>query len=406
MMMSGGRQMAPLLSLGLVLLLALGGCSWFDDKDEVRVPVQLVDFKQEVEIASRWSVSLGGGAADSTIKLVPGLVAGRIYAAAADGNVLALDTDTGKVIWKQEIIDLYPEAERGIAFADGIDAITGGVGVGQSLVVVGTAAGEVVALNQADGSLAWRAKTTSEVLAPPQIFNGRVFAQSVDGKIAAFDVKTGERLWIYSTSIPSLTLRGTSNMVVDKDFVIAAFANGRVVMLDQARGLVGFEQRVAVAQGQSDLERLVDVDGQMLVQGGLLYAVSYQGNLVAIDLAANGRIRWSREASSIVGMGAGFGNIYVGLEDSRLLAIGTENNRDIWETDALLYRDITTPKTVGSYVAVGDFEGFIHLIAQADGRFVGRKKLDGAGLGAPVVVDGNRFYVITNSGRLMALEVR
>jgi outer membrane protein assembly factor BamB len=406
MMMSGRRQMARVLSLGLVLLLALGGCSWFDDKDEVRVPVELVKFKQEVEIANRWSVNLGDGAEDRTIKLVPALDGGRIYAASADGNVLAVDTGTGKVIWKQAIVDLYPEAEQGIAFADGIDAITGGVGVGQSLVVVGSAAGEVVALNQADGSLAWRAKTTSEVLAPPQIFNGRVFAQSIDGKIAAFDVNTGERLWIYSTTIPSLTLRGTSNMIVDKDFVIAAFANGRVVMLDQARGLVGFEQRVAVAQGQSDLERMVDVDGQMVLQGGLLYAVSYQGSLVAMDMAANGRIRWTREASSIVGIGEGFGNIYVALEDSKLLAIGTDNNRDIWDTDALLYRDITTPKTLGSYVVVGDFEGYIHLIAQADGRFVGREKLDSAGLVAPVVVDGNRFYVITNSGRLLALEVR
>jgi outer membrane protein assembly factor BamB len=72
----------------------------------------------------------------------------------------------------------------------------------------------------------------------------------------------------------------------------------------------------------------------------------------------------------------------------------------------LLYRDITAPVAVSSYVAVGDFEGYLHLIAQSDGRFVGREKLDSSGLTAPVIVDGSRIYVITNSGRLLALEVR
>ena len=398
------KRYAP--SLALSCLLLLGGCSWFSDEEETRVPVELVKFKPEVTLASRWSVSLGRGAEDSAVKLVPGLVGGRIFGASADGHVVAVDTGTGKVVWKRSVVDFYGEEERAIAFAEGIDAITGGVGVGDALVVVGSAAGEIVAMNQSDGSLAWRAATTSEVLSPPQVLNGRVFAQSIDGKLAAFDAGSGERKWLYSTSIPSLTLRGTSTPIADKDFVIAGFANGRVSMLDQVRGMVCFEQRAGIGQGQSDLERLIDIDGQVVMDGPLVYAVSYQGNLVAVDVTARGQVRWSRKASSVVGLGIGFGNIYLAEEDSRLTAISTETTDDVWSTEALLYRDITTPVAVSSFVAVGDFEGYLHLIAQSDGRFVGRKQLDNAGLNAPIVVDGNRIYVITNSGRLVALEVR
>tara|TARA_B110000503_G_scaffold28654_1_gene45922 strand:- start:8590 stop:9810 length:1221 start_codon:yes stop_codon:yes gene_type:complete len=397
-------RLAP--SLALLSLLTLGGCSWFLDEVEVRVPVVLEKFKAEVQLVDLWSVNLGKGAEDSAIKLTPGLIGGMLYGASADGNVVAVDTGTGKVVWKQSIVDFYAEDERAIAFADGIDVITGGVGVGGSLVVVGSAAGEIVAIQQLDGSLAWRATTTSEVLAPPQVINNKVFAQSIDGKIAAFDAASGERKWLYSTTIPSLTLRGTSTPIADKDFLIGAFANGRMVMLDQSRGQVGFEQRAGVGQGQTDLERLVDIDGQMVLDGSVLYAVAYQGNLVAIDLSAKGKVRWSREASSIVGLGTGFGNIYLASEDGRLTAISKDTTEDIWTTEALLYRDITAPVAVSSYVAVGDFEGYLHLIAQSDGRFVGREKLDSSGLTAPVIVDGSRIYVITNSGRLLALEVR
>ena len=391
----------------LTAMLMLAGCSWFDSDEETRVPVKLVSIDREVSLVQRWSASIGGDLKDKAIKLVPMIDGGQIYAAAADGQVAAVDTATGKIIWKQSIVELYDKKERAIAFTGDQDAITSGVGLGSDLVLVGSAAGEIIALNQADGTLAWRSKTTSEVLTPPVVSREHVFVQTIDGKVAAYDTQTGEREWIYSTSNPSLTVRGTSNLIAEKDFLIAGFANGRVAMLDQERGLVGFEQRVAVARGQSDLERLVDIDGQMLLLGPLLYAASYQGSLVAIDLTANGRIRWSKDASSLVGLGEGFGNIYIAYEDGRLAAIAADDNHhDLWETGDLLYREITTPVTVSSYVVVGDFEGYLHVIAQTDGRFVGREKIDGAGLSAPIVADGSRLYVITNSGRLMAFEVR
>ncbi|MCB1647026.1 MAG: PQQ-binding-like beta-propeller repeat protein, partial [Pseudomonadales bacterium] len=140
--------------------------------------------------------------------------------------------------------------------------------------------------------------------------------------------------------------------------------------------------------------------------GPMLYVVSYQGNLLAIDLSANGRIRWGREASSAVGLAAGFGNVYVVYDDSRIGAIDLESNKDQWEIDDFTYRYLTTPAVVGSYLAVGDFEGYLHLVAQSDGRIVGRRKIDGEGLTAPFVTDGNRIYLISDGGRLMALEVQ
>ncbi|MFN3238137.1 MAG: outer membrane protein assembly factor BamB, partial [Pseudomonadales bacterium] len=53
-----------------------------------------------------------------------------------------------------------------------------------------------------------------------------------------------------------------------------------------------------------------------------------------------------------------------------------------------------------------DFEGYLHLVAQSDGRFVGRVRVDSDGLNSPVVVDGSRMYVLGNSGRLSAFELR
>jgi outer membrane protein assembly factor BamB len=397
--------MRNLLVLPVTLLL-LAGCSWFGDEDEEDTkPAALVSIQSEVKLSSVWSRSIGGSAKDRASRLVAAVSGGRIFAASADGNIMALESGSGRPIWEVDIKDFYSADERKVGFAAKSDAITGGVGVGGDLVLAGTFAGEVIALNQSDGSLAWRTRTTSEVLAPPQADRDLVVAQSIDGKVAGFDALDGSRRWLYSALIPSLTLRGTTTPIIRDDYVITGFANGRMVVLERERGLAGLDRRIAVAQGKSDLERLVDIDGRIIVEGSQLFVASYQGTITAFELTT-GRPRWSHEASTAAGLGIGFGNVYIAEANGRVVAYDMDNGKVVWENDALKNRQLSTPVAISSYIAVGDLDGYIHLIAQADGRFVGRKKVYSGPLKAPVTVDGARMYVMTENGRLQAFEIR
>ena len=390
----------------LAVPLLVSGCSWFGDKDEeVIKPAALTRISSEVDLRSLWAVRVGAGADDKAIKLEPAIKNGRVFAASADGTVLALQGSSGQKIWTQDVREIYTEAERNHAFAKDIDVITGGVGIGYDIVLVGTAAGEVLALRQSDGSLAWRAAVSSEVLAPPQVLNQLAVAQSIDGTLVGLDAFTGEKRWSYTTTLPALTLRGTSTPILRDDVVVAGFANGRVALIDPERGIAAVDERVAAAKGRSDLERLIDIDGKMVYQNGRLYVASYQGRVLAIDLNA-GRPLWSEDASTTVGLGAGFGNVYLASVSDELTAYDMDNGRIQWQIDALMHRDLTNPVAVGSYLAVGDFEGYVHLIAQSDGRFVGRQRVDAKGLYTPVVADGNRLFVMGNSGRLSAFEIQ
>ena len=72
----------------------------------------------------------------------------------------------------------------------------------------------------------------------------------------------------------------------------------------------------------------------------------------------------------------------------------------------MLRREPTTPVAFDNAVAIGDFEGYVHLFSNVDGRPVARIRV-GKGLlsGAPVVI-GNRLYVQSESGSLEAYAVR
>ena len=395
------------LLVWFLAVLAMSGCSWFggDEEPEEIKPNSLERINEEVRLDVLWSHKIGGGSGDRAIRLRPAIIGGRVFAASTDGKIKALTADKGRVIWQKDIKDFYTKEELSFGFSKDLDAITGGVGSGGDLVVVGTGSGEILALNQSDGSLAWKSRVASEVLSQPQIDEDLVVVQSIDGKVAAYDAIDGSRKWIYMTNIPALTLRGTATPIISGDVILVGFSSGRVTLLQKDTGLSGLDTRVGVAQGDSDLERLVDIDGAMAMENGRLYAASFQGRIIGIDIAT-GRTLWSEEASSVSGVGTGFGNVYLARSDSQISAHNADNGREVWRVDALLHRDITAPVAIGSYLAFTDFEGYLHLMAQSDGRFVGRRKIDGTGARSGVVAEGGRLYAMGNKGSLFVLEIR
>jgi len=377
--------------LTALLALSLAACGALDffSSDTSEQPTELQDFSEEVRFNQKWSVSVGDGQGDRHNKLTPALDGANIYAASADGTVMAIDKANGRVLWRVRTEQI----------------ITGGVGASNGLVLFGTRNARVVALEQSTGQELWNIGVSSEVLAAPQTDGRIVVAQTVDGKLMAFEAASGERRWIYESTVPALTLRGSGRPLLAGNTVVAGFSNGMIAAIDASNGFLLWEERVAVPQGRYDIERVIDVDGDLLLSGSTVFASSYQGNLMGFDLQT-GRIIWGKEGSSYHGLETGFGNIYVISDSSHVIAIRNNTDQIAWENEQLRLRQLTAPRTFGNYIAVGDFEGYVHLISQIDGRFVGRTKADGKGIRANLLADSDTLYVFGNSGKLSALSLR
>ena len=379
--------------LALLMVLSLSACStisgWFDSDDEDPTqPVELVSIDQTVKIKRLWSAGIGNGQGKGLYKLTPAMNTEVIYAASADGLVRAFERNRGKTLWK----------------ADLEMPLSGGVGLYEDTLLLGSSEGFVLKVDAGSGELQWSTRLTGEILSAPQ-GNGRVvIAQTYDGKLQGLDFATGEKLWTYDSNVPVLTIRGTSTPILEGDTVYVGFANGRVLAFDAQTGAIDWEVRVAISQGRSEIERIVDVDGSMALAGKELYAASYQGRVVAIDANA-GRKIWQQDVSSVSGVAQGFGNVYVADEDGTLYAFLRNGQGTRWSQPALGYRQLSRPTPVSSYVAVGDFEGYVHIISQVDGEFVGRVKADGNGVRADMLSDGNLLYVFGNGGKLVAYEI-
>ena len=149
----------------------------------------------------------------------------RVFAASRNGNVVALDPDTGKAVWRTELeMDL-----------------SAGPGVGEGLIVVGAADGMLIALDAYSGAELWRVNVTGETLARPVIKDGTVITLTIDNRLRAMSAFDGTERWTIEQATPALTMRGSASPVLAGTSVIAGFDNGRLVAVNIATGKTEWE---------------------------------------------------------------------------------------------------------------------------------------------------------------------
>lgn len=371
----------------LTLAVLAAGCSSKDTKEPE--PAELTKFEAEISLKKEWSRSIGEGQGKTYNLLTPVVYGDQIYAADVEGLVVSMDRLTGKVNWKKKLDT----------------PVSGGVGAGYGLVLVGTLRGEVLALDVSTGEERWRSQVSSEVLAAPAVNGDIVLVQTQDDRLIALEMDTGAQRWSYESSPAVLTLRGTGAPLLTNQLAVAGLSSGKVVALDTRRGLPVWEQRVAIPQGRSELERVVDIDGGLLLSGGTLYVTSYQGRAAALELES-GRVLWQHDASSYSGAALGYGSVYLSLADGTVEGIDERSTTALWRNESMARRQLSAPAVFSSYVVVGDIEGYLHLLSQVDGRFVARERIDSSGVRARPVVEGDWLYAFGNDGKLVALTIR
>ncbi len=381
-----------LVLLGFILMLT--ACSgkvpdWLISDDLVLPPAELIDFEAEFEPEVVWSKDVGAGAKNEYSELRALLQNGNLIAVDQNGEVNSYDGLTGQLNWQIEL-----EVP-----------VVAGPGGGEGLILVGTQEGEVIALNENNGEFIWRIRLTSEVLTPPRAALGVVIARTSDGRMSGLSVSDGEELWNYQRSVPLLSLRGAGPPALIDDKAIVGYANGKLVALSISDGKVIWEQSVAVSRGRTEIDRLVDIDSELVIKGNRVYAVAYHGNLAALDVGT-GRLLWKREMSSRAGIDVAENEaVYVSDENNYVWAIQDGSGNGLWRQTELLRRNITAPVIVGEYVIVGDLDGYIHWISREDGRFVARMRLSNDAIRSKPVIGDGLVYISAIDGTVAAIRI-
>jgi len=337
----------------IVLLLSglfLGGCSWiksWGDDDEAGAPAPLVDFKTSLKVKKIWSTSIGDGMGKQGLSMAPRYSSGVLFAADYKGRLVAVNAETGGKNWEQKTEQPF----------------SGGPGLDEDQVYMGTIDGRVIAYDRNGGAELWNAQVSSEVLIPPESADGIVVVRCIDGRVFGLDAINGRRIWIYDHSVPLLTLRGNADLLVRGGNIFIGYDDGSVA---------------------SDL-----------------IVSSYKNRVVSLA-ADSGRLLWFNEISSATGIQVDRTNLAVAEENGNLWMLDRRNGSTIWKIDRMSNRGLTRPAFYGNFVVVGDEEGYLHWIDTQIGSFVAREKVDSKGFAAAPFSVGTTLYVLTHGGKLIA----
>jgi outer membrane protein assembly factor BamB len=369
----------------VLLSLSLAGCGLFGGDDRYK-PTPLASFLPGLNAQVDWKSQIGSG---SGLGFAPTVVESAVFAATPDGAVVKVDLQTGGVVWRT-LVD---------------KRLSAGTGSDGKVTAVVTREGTVVALDET-GQIKWRAQATSDVSVPPIVGYGVVVVRSGDYRVQAFNAETGDRIWSVQRPGPALALRAPARMVMLEGLVVTAIPGGKLLGINAVSGDIQWEGTVAVPKGSTDLERVIDVVGAPVVLGQVMCAVSYQGRIVCFDIAAGGRPAWIKDFSSLAGLALNGQYVYAPNQTDVVTALKIQDGSVVWTQEALQNRKLTAPAAFGAAVALGDYEGVVHFLAQEDGRMLARTSVGGGAIRSPLLATSQGVLVQTGDGALVMLALK
>jgi len=355
-------------------------------KPVVHDPVKLVQIAQPVSVLQPvFSVDVGNKnvSKKDPLALQVGYSNAQIVTASRGGEVTGFD-NTGQRLWSMNVGN----------------QITGGVTLDplSQTAIISTRNGLVMAFDSATGAKRWQQQLSGSVLTPALISNNRVVLSANDGFLHGLSLQTGQSIWQFATQVPAISIRGSAApTLLDDKTALLATADGRLHAITTDSGLPQWSRRVGVGTGSSEVERMSDVDGMPIVDNNQLYAISYSGQLLGIDLASR-QVMFVNELASLKALAVNNKQVIATSLEGKVVAYDRISGNVLWESEALAYRDLTNPVMIGNYIAVGDLEGVVHLFNPATGDIVSRVQTKGALTN--LQVQGSRLMTQSVSGQV------
>ncbi len=361
---------------GLAAAALLAGCAGSPKPQ----PQPLAPLTPQIVVGKLWSQRIEG----VKFPLAIATSGGAFTVAASDGSVLALDAASGREVWRASVGA----------------KLSAGVGSDGRFSSVVTTSNELVTLEQ--GRVKWRKVLGTRVVTAPLVAGERVFVLGVDRSVQAFDALDGHPIWSLQRPGDPLTLAQTGVLTAFDDTLIVG-QGPRLAGVDPLRGSVRWEVAVGTPRGANEIERLADLVGPAARVGQLFCVRSFQAAVGCVD-AARGALAWSKNAGGTQGVAADSQYVFGADASDRLSAWKMASGDAAWSSDALKYRGLSAPLSVGASVVFGDADGILHWLARDSGAPQLRLATDGSAIVAAPTVLGSTLLAVTRKGGLFAFR--
>jgi outer membrane protein assembly factor BamB len=340
-----------------------------------------------------WSVDAGTGSSSyGRLTASPVVYDGRVYTLDAAAHVSAFATAGGAAVWR---VSLTPPGERD---AEGYG---GGLAADNGRLYAATGFGNVVALDSKSGKRLWEKSLGVPVRASPTTVDDKVFVVTTEGSVFALSGADGRELWNFRGMPEKTSIISNPSPAVDSGILVVPYPSGELVALRVADGANIWTESLTRTRSTSSLAALGDA-ARPAIDNGTVFAVGHGGRMVATQSRTGERL-WSLSVPGTQAPWVAGETVFVVDTSGQLLAITRRDGKVGWTVKLPGATTWSGPTLAGGILWLVSNKGQLLGVEATTGRIASQQDLGAPVYVAPIVA-GNRMYVLTDKARLIALN--
>ncbi|MCV2868959.1 PQQ-binding-like beta-propeller repeat protein [Defluviimonas sp. WL0002] len=351
-----------------------------------------------------WSASIGAGdSRKNRITASPVVAGGRVFTLDAEATVAATGTN-GAPLWQT---DLTPATDSGG------DASGGGLAADGGRVYATTGFGEVIAMDAQTGAVIWRQRLDGIASGGPSVSDGLVYVATRDGSATAISATNGRIAWQIPAVASQSGVVGVSSPAFDGRLVIFPFASGQLIAVEKSSGTGLWAGQVAGRRLGRAYASITDLTGDPIIDGSSVYAGSASGRLASFS-AETGQQGWTADDGAAGLFTVAGGAIFLVNDEAQLVRLDAATGESVWRVDMPYFTKAKDkrrksiyahygPVLAGGRLWVASSDESLKAFDPASGAIVQQVPLPAGAASAPVVAGGT-LYVVSKNGKLLAFR--
>jgi len=351
-------------------------------------------------LSRAWSVSIAGGSKKVRLAASPVIANDTVYVIDTDAVVHAFAATNGAQRWVRNL---------GVS-GDGKDSLFGGgVSFDNGKIFATTGVGDVAALDASTGTVLWKVRPAGPMRGAPTVSGGQIYAVTQDNQIFALNAEDGKTVWNEAGTLENSGIFGVAATSVAQGTGVAGFSSGELTAYRYENGRAVWQDALSRTNMSTAVASLSDIDADPVIADGKVYAIGQGGRMVALDIITGQRL-WELNVGGISTPWVAGDWLFVVTDQAQLLCISRASGKVRWMTQLPLWRDTKKkskyiswigPVLAGDRLILANTRGSLLNVAIADGK-IGNGTNVGDDVYLPPVVANNTLYILDAKGHLSA----
>ncbi len=308
-----------------------------------------------------------------------------------DGHIMVLDKQTGRHVWKPDLIRVNEKEENKRA-SYGIPAASKGI------VFVGVYDGKIQAIEEDTGRIVETEVVSDdfEIIGGPLINNDKLFIGSSDGVLRSYSLDFSNQQVIFNDDW-EFEVSGEiwSTPVISNGILLITSLDHNIYALKEDTGELIWESSTGGA-----------IAATPVVHNGTVFVGSFDSVFYAFDLST-GEEKWTFEKASNWYWGTPLvdeNTIYVPSLDGKLYALDVNSGKKEWElkTEGAI---VGSPAIVDDMIVIGSTDGEILIAETNSGELLGSCDV-GKSIESPITSEGSDVYFSVRDHSVRAITIK